>query len=211
MSMAACLGCGKPIPELIMVEGKFNFVCTKCHCETKPQDTLEEAERLWNEGRIYPQNNDEFMDKFFAKIEKNKDDCKEKTLNSDCGTSFAQVWDNEVKKLAQACVTEPKLVTLMQKGDDYKPNQEEEAYLKEISEKGYKDIYGMYYISDMIWRIEHALADGRESLARLAAADVYAVLNGSTYFVNVFNSDESNEEWKTRKALRDGLDKLIKL
>ena len=44
MSMAACLGCGKPIPELIINEGKFNFVCTKCHCETKPQDTLEEAE-----------------------------------------------------------------------------------------------------------------------------------------------------------------------
>ena len=77
-----------------------------------------------------------------------------------------------------------------------------------MSEK-YKDIYGMYYISDMIWRVEHALADGRQSMARLAIAQIYAVLNRPSYFQDVFNSNEDDEEWKQRAALRDGLRKIM--
>ena len=35
----------------------------------------------------------------------------------------------------------------------------------------------MYYISDMIWRVEQALADGRQTIAELTVSQVYATLN----------------------------------
>ena len=93
-------------------------------------------------------------------------------------------------------------------GQGYEPTQEEKEYLKSINEK-YKDIYGMYYISDMIWRVEHALADGRKPIAGLAIAQVYEVLNRPSYFQDVFGGNENDEEWKTRAALKDGLYKLL--
>ena len=58
--MKSCLGCGTPIPTLDLSTG-FNFVCTKCGCETRPQDTFEKAQALWNEGRIFPKNEAEYM------------------------------------------------------------------------------------------------------------------------------------------------------
>ena len=123
---------------------------------------------------------------------------------------FSEIWDNEVKPLANACVAEPKLVELLGKGKDYEPNQEEKEYMSSISEK-YKDIYGMYYISEMIWKVEHALADGREYQAKFSIIPIYETLNRPSYFYNVFDGNENNEEWKTRAALRDGLYRLINL
>lgn len=123
-------------------------------------------------------------------------------------TTFSKIWDTEVKALAKACVTEPKLVRLLSQSKGYKFSKEEKEFLASMSGK-YKDPYGMYYISDMIWRVEHALADGRTAAAKLVISEVYSVLNAPSYFQNLFLSDESNEEWKTRAALRDGLYKLM--
>lgn len=123
-------------------------------------------------------------------------------------TAFSKIWDTEVKSLAKACVTEPELIRLMNQGEGYEPTKKEKEYLESISGK-YKDAYGMYYISDMIWKVEHALADGRKEVANLAIAQVYEVLNRPSYFQNVFLSNENDEEWKTRAALRDGLYKLM--
>jgi hypothetical protein len=120
-------------------------------------------------------------------------------------TAFSKLWDTEVKPLAQACVAEPELVRLMEKE---KPSTEEKEYF-EITSPKYKDIFGMYYISNMISKVDHALADGRQSAAEFAVCGVYEVLNRSSYFQNVFDGDETNEEWKTRAALRDGLHKLM--
>lgn len=125
-------------------------------------------------------------------------------------SEFSKIWDNEVKALAEACVTEPKFVELMMKGDTYEPTKEEKTYWEEVGGK-YLDPYGMYYISDLIWRIEHALADGREWQARIVIANVYSTLFTYSCFQNVFNGDATNEEWKTRAALRDGLEKLMRV
>lgn len=125
-------------------------------------------------------------------------------------TTFSKIWDTEVKPLAKACVAEPELVRLMSQGKGYEPSQEEKEYLESISGK-YKDTYGMYYISNMIWKVEHALADGIKAVAELAIIQVYEVLNRPSYFQNVFLGNENDEEWKTRAALRDGLYKLIHL
>ena len=121
---------------------------------------------------------------------------------------FSEIWDTQVKQLAEACVTEKRLVELMSKDKSYNPNEEEKEYMKKISGK-YKDIAGMYYISDMIWRVEHALADDRSEHAKLAIAQVYDVLNRPSYFHDVYKENEDDEEWKTRAALRDGLKKLL--
>ena len=121
---------------------------------------------------------------------------------------FSEIWDTQVKQLAEACVTEKRLVELMSKDKSYNPNEEEKEYMKKISGK-YKDIAGMYYISDMIWRVEHALTDDRSEHAKLAIAQVYDVLNRPSYFHDVFKENEDDEEWKTRAALRDGLKKLL--
>ena len=123
-------------------------------------------------------------------------------------TEFSRIWDTEVRALAEACITEPKLIGLMSKGEGYEPSEEEKEYLASMSVK-YKDILGMYYISDMISKVEHALADGRTCMAELAVGQVYQVLNRPSYFQNVFESDEHDEEWKNRAALRDGLYKLM--
>lgn len=123
-------------------------------------------------------------------------------------TTFSKIWDTEVKTLAKACVTEPELIRLMCQSEDYKPTEKEKEYLKSI-EKKYKDIYGMYYISKMIWEVEFALADNRIEIAKLAIENVYAVLNSESYFQKVFCGNANDEEWKTRAALRDGLYKLI--
>lgn len=59
--MSHCYGCGAYIPELLIDENnKVNFRCTRCGCETRPQNTLDEAERLWNEGRTYPHDEKQF-------------------------------------------------------------------------------------------------------------------------------------------------------
>ena len=121
---------------------------------------------------------------------------------------FSEIWDTQVKQLAEACVTEKRLVELMSKDKSYNPNEEEKEYMKKISGK-YKDIAGMYYISDMIWRVEHALADDRSEHAKLAIAQVYDVLNRPSYFQDVLKENEDDDEWKTRAALRDGLKKLL--
>ena len=58
--MEPCLGCGTRSPNLEL-SGGFNFVCRRCGCETRPQETFERAETQWNEGMIFPKNEAEFM------------------------------------------------------------------------------------------------------------------------------------------------------
>lgn len=123
-------------------------------------------------------------------------------------TTFSKIWDTEVKKLAEACVTEPELVRLMCQSEGYEPTETEKEYLESVERK-YKDIYGMYYISDMISNVEHALADGRKEAAKVAITFVYETLSSESYFENVFHRNANDEEWKTRANLRDGLYKLL--
>ena len=124
--------------------------------------------------------------------------------------TFAQLWDTRVGKLTQACLPEKRLLKLFGKGQDYEPNESEKKYLEKIRKK-YKDLYGMYYISDMSWRIEHALADNRIPVAKIAITNVLATLDSDSYFRNVFKGDASSKEWKNLDALRKGLHELLKL
>lgn len=123
-------------------------------------------------------------------------------------TSFSSIWDSEVKKLAQASITEPKLVRLMLQPANYVPTQEEEEYLETVGDKC-KDPYGMVFILAMMSEIEYYLAGGKEKLARDSAKEVYDELASPDYMSAFFEDDMSSDEAKTRIALRDGLKKLI--
>ncbi len=122
--------------------------------------------------------------------------------------TFTELWDHEVRKLAEACVPERRVIEICAKGDDYTPTKDEKKYLEEMGDK-YKDLLAMWYISDMIWRVEHALADNRLPIAKLAAMNIKTVLARPSYFQNVFKGDASSDEWKNLDALRQGLEKIL--
>lgn len=123
-------------------------------------------------------------------------------------TTFSKIWYTEVKPLAEACVAKPEFVQLMSQSKGYESTKKDKESPERIFRK-YNDIYGMYYISDMICKVEHALANDRKWVANLAITQLYEVLNSPSYFQNVFHGDENDAEWKTRVALRDGLYKLM--
>lgn len=71
--LGKCWGCGKPIPELLVENGKFNFRCQKCGAETRFQDTIYEAVDIWNEGRTYSFDEAAFMAVVTGKVSCYKD------------------------------------------------------------------------------------------------------------------------------------------
>lgn len=129
-------------------------------------------------------------------------------------SKFETLWDSEVKKLAVACI-EPNIVSLSMKDKDYKLTEDE----KKLCNK-FVDPLAMFYISNMIFRVEHGLADARDYQSKLAVFEIRATLHSESYLKEVWhidddsdsNSDEpltSRDEYKKLMALRDGLDKLV--
>ncbi len=124
-------------------------------------------------------------------------------------STFSEVWFSEVRPLAEACIPDHELIRILcRQGSNHPLNSSEIAYLKNTRGK-YKDVEGMYFISDMIWRVEHSLASSREKMAKLCAMNVYSLLVAPDYCKKVFNGDEENQEWKSRKNLLCGLKKLL--
>lgn len=62
-------------------------------------------------------------------------------------TTFSKILDNEVRALANACMTEPKFIRLINPNESYELSKENLKYLKSISEK-YKDLQATYSISE---------------------------------------------------------------
>lgn len=125
-------------------------------------------------------------------------------------TLFSATWDTEVKKLAKDCVKEPKFVKLLSLGENYDLSDEDKEYIEKVG-NNYKDPYGMYVISDMIWAVEHALANAREEIAAIAIVRVYSAITEEEYLERVFNGEKTSEEWKRIEALANGLAKLISM
>ena len=124
-------------------------------------------------------------------------------------STFSEIWFSEVRPLAEACISDPELVRIMCHHYSGHPlNPSEREYLRSTKDR-YQDVYGMYFISDMVWRVENSLSNSRENMARLCALNVYSLLEAPNYCKNVFNGDEENEEWKSRKNLLRGLIKLL--
>jgi hypothetical protein len=123
-------------------------------------------------------------------------------------TEFTKIWDSETKEVARKCVNS-EFIHLIAKGENGTLTKEEELHCKELSD-GIIDGYGMWYISDMIWRIEHALADNREPMAKLVVSEISSTLSSESYWKNVFKNDISSEEAKNLKNLSEALKELLR-
>jgi len=122
-------------------------------------------------------------------------------------TDFSMMWDLKVKQLAKNCVNY-EFIKLIAKGENNNLTTEEETEVTVLS-NDIKDPYGMWYISDMIWRVEHALCDNREAFAKLAVCDIYNTISKESYWTNIFKNDLSTDEAKNIKELEIGLKELI--
>ena len=119
---------------------------------------------------------------------------------------FKDVWDDEVKALAKACVDD-KLVEMMGAAEcrGY-ATEEEQNYVEALN---LKDPTAVWYVSKMIWRIEHDLADGRPKASLPSIIQVFETLNSDSYLKNVWDGDTSSEEAQKLFKLRDGLRNLL--
>jgi len=122
-------------------------------------------------------------------------------------TNFSIKWGTEVKELARKCVN-AEFIRLVAKGENGTLTENEELEVRKLSEE-IKDAYGMWYISDMIWRVEHSLADDREPLALLAISEIHSTISTESYWTNVWSNDFSTDEAINIKNLRDGLKELL--
>lgn len=120
--------------------------------------------------------------------------------------NFEELWDSKVKDLAIKCVNRELVLLLNQQN----PTEEQKAKVKEMS-KPYKDVYGMMYISQMLWQVEHDLADQRDWKAKIAVINIYHVIspNNTEYWKDVFKDDLTSEEAQNLKNLAEGLQELL--
>ena len=123
-------------------------------------------------------------------------------------TNFSMKWDTEVKELARKCVN-IEFIRLVAKGENGALTENEEVVVRKLSEE-IKDAYGMWYISNMIWRVEHALADNREPMAKLAVSEIFSTISTESYWTDIFKDDYSSEEAINIRNLRDGLKELLR-
>ena len=119
---------------------------------------------------------------------------------------FADVWDNEVKALAVACVDVKFMEMLSAASKRGYATEEEKAY---GIEHNLKDPDGMWDASALIWRVEHDLADRRLAMAMISIHSLYSYLNSESYAQVIWDGDTSSEEAQRMLRLRDGLAKLL--
>lgn len=102
--------------------------------------------------------------------------------------NFAEYWDNEVKPLAVRCAEGAELSDKFEKA---KTQEEREVIKKQMEAIGKIDWLAAYYISKMIFYVEHALADGRNPLPGIYR--VVSCLSSEDYYRDVFKGKDCEE------------------
>jgi len=118
---------------------------------------------------------------------------------------FEKFWDTEVKPLADKCAEGANLIGELEKATT---EAEKEEIKKQMRQHNKKDWYSIWYISQMIFYVEHDLADGRNPGVRML--QVQRTLNSEDYYKNVFKG-EMCEEAKNYQALGQKLNKALEL
>jgi hypothetical protein len=121
-------------------------------------------------------------------------------------TKFGVKWNLEVKKIANKCVNW-EFIGLVQKDENKTITEDEQEKLKDFGIK-IKDAYSMWYIADMIRKVEQALADNRQYMARVAIISAYEIISKESYWKNTFKNDLSSDEAKNIKELESALGEL---
>ena len=118
---------------------------------------------------------------------------------------FKEYWDKEVKPLADKCTAGVQLLSQLEKATTYR---EKKVIKKQIDTCGKKDWFAPFYISKMVFSVEHDLADGRTP--SLGMSQVRSCLNSEDYYKKVFNG-KTCEESQNYRALGKKLNKAVKL
>lgn len=125
-------------------------------------------------------------------------------------SEFLKVWNNEVKELAKECLMGGEITR--SELDDFVVAL---SKLRENEKKNgvkYKDPYGTITIARLIFKVEDALAEEHEELAKGMVSKVYSLLmDNEIHEETMFGEDTSSKERKRRKALKKGMEKLLKL
>lgn len=119
--------------------------------------------------------------------------------------NFEIKWDTEVKQLAQNCINYEILNIGMKPADQV--TTEEKLRLDELI-ANYRDIHAMIFISQMIFKVEHDLADGREAGYMIAIMQIHNVLSSEDYINDIWKGHEDCDEYRNLMKLRDGLASL---
>jgi hypothetical protein len=118
---------------------------------------------------------------------------------------FSVLWDTEVKKQIQKCTPEYETLRKM----DNVSEADAKILYEEIQAKGYHDVYGQYVIGNLIWVVEHALADDRLDLNFISTfSQIRGTLNDDEYWGNVFGVEIECDEAKELMKLRDYINLL---
>jgi len=118
---------------------------------------------------------------------------------------FIQYWDNEVKPLADKCCEG---AALLGQFEEAKTEAEKEAIKKQMNSFGKKDWFAPWYISQMVFYVEHDLADDRNPGIRML--QVRDCLASEDYYKNVFKGQDC-EEMRNYRELGQKMDAALKM
>jgi len=126
-------------------------------------------------------------------------------------SAYSEYWDREVKVVAGKCVMVEVMELLRKNRQEVKVTSEDRVRFKELS-SGRVDVPSMFYISDMMWAVEHSLADDRAGMGMLRVSEVHATLSDPEYWDHVWGDrDQGVEEALNLKSLCEKLGILIGL
>jgi len=114
------------------------------------------------------------------------------------------LWDIKVNTLARKCIDVEIMHTLTNINESNK-----DGLNKFINDRGVHDVRAMNNVSQMMWAVEHDLADDRLYKIALDIANVHATLNSDSYWKNVWNDDLSSSEARNLKNLAIGLNEMM--
>lgn len=118
---------------------------------------------------------------------------------------FTEYWDNEIKPLAIKCAEGAELISKLERATT---ENEKEAIKEQMEAMGKKDWYAPWYICQMIFYVEHDLADGRNPLPRIF--QVRGCLSSEDYYRDVFKGEDC-EEARNYRGLSEKLGKALSL
>lgn len=124
-------------------------------------------------------------------------------------SKFSEKWITETRDLAIKCVNN-RFIELINKGENGTITDTEGKEVKALSDT-IKDAYGMWYISEMIWRVNHELGGRFEVKAELSAHEVYNTISKESYWTNVFDNKLDTEEAININNLKNSLAELVNL
>lgn len=118
---------------------------------------------------------------------------------------FEQYWDKEIKPLALKCCEGFELIAQLER---VTTEAEKEAIKKQMDYYGKRDWLAPWYISQMVFYVEHELADDRSPAIRML--QVRGCLNSEDYYRDVFKGQDC-EEMRNYRALNKKLGEALKM